>query len=81
MTASTQLLPLEFLRHNEQGRVVEIEGRPEDVHRLEEIGLGTGNIVRMIKAGLPCIVGVNGQRFSFRPEMTTSVYIELLPAQ
>lgn len=73
----TQVVPLELLQAGEQGRVCDVEGRPEFVHRLEEMGLRPGVTVRMLRPGSPCILDLNQHRLSFRAERTTSVLVEL----
>lgn len=77
MTITSQILPLDLLAAGEAGHVFEVDGRPEFVHRLHEMGLQPGAEVRMIRPGSPCIVAVNEQRLSFRLEESTMVLIEV----
>ena len=74
-----QFVPLDLLALNERGRIVDVEGEDAVVHRLEELGVRVGTIVQMLQLGSPCILGINDQRLSFRPESTTTVLIEVLP--
>jgi len=60
------IVPLELLSHNESATIVDIDGDPALVARLHEMGLNTGNEVRMVQCGEPCIIAVGGQRLSFR---------------
>ena len=73
------LLPLDCLQAGETGRIADIEGCVETVTRLEEIGLRNGALVRMVQPGRPCILALDHQRLSFRPEECTHVFVELVP--
>lgn len=76
-----QMIPLEFVQKNECARVVDIDGDPGTVHRLEEMGLQVGAVVQMVQAGRPCILRIDNQRLSFRPEAATSIFVELLDSK
>lgn len=72
-----QLVPLELMATGEQGSVHDVDGSPEFVVRLQEMGLNVGARVKMVKAGSPCIVAVNEQRFSLRFDEYTTVMVEV----
>ena len=72
-----QLVPLEMMATGEQGCVRDVDGSPEFVIRLQEMGLHTGAKVRMVKAGSPCILAVNEQRFSLRFNERAIVMVEV----
>ncbi|MDZ4683900.1 MAG: FeoA family protein [Planctomycetaceae bacterium] len=72
-----QVVPLELLKSGEEGRVCEIDGRPDFVHRLAEMGLRTGATVRMLRPGSPCILDLDHQRLSFRADQVASVFVEV----
>lgn len=76
----SQIIPLEMLRVNEAGRIVEILGPQDWIHRLQELGLRGGAIVRLVKSGEPAIIAIDGHRLSFRSEPNTTVLVELLTA-
>jgi ferrous iron transport protein A len=71
------LIPLEMLAAGEEGRIQELDGSPEFVHRLEEMGLRIGATVHMVRPGSPCIVAVENHRFSLRIEDSATVLIEV----
>lgn len=73
------MIPLENLRPDEVGRICDLDGDPQWVHRLEEMGLRAGVQVRMVRAGQPCIVQVNHQRLSLRAGGQATILVELLP--
>ncbi|HUQ68639.1 MAG TPA: FeoA family protein [Planctomycetaceae bacterium] len=75
----SQVVPLELLKSGEQGRVCEIDGRSDFVHRLAEMGLRTGAMVRMLRPGSPCILDLDHQRLSFRADQVASVFVEVGP--
>ncbi len=72
-------LPLEMMSAGEQGLVVEIDGAPELVVRLEEMGLHTGVRVYMVQPGSPCILEINHQRYSMRFDESVTVLVGLVP--
>jgi Fe2+ transport system protein FeoA len=72
-----QVVPLELLKIGEQGRIWEVDGRPDFVHRLEEMGLRPGTLVRMLQPGSPCILDLNHHRLTFRADHEASVLIEV----
>ncbi|NLE39012.1 MAG: ferrous iron transport protein A [Pirellulaceae bacterium] len=63
------LLPGQF------GEVFRLEGRPEDVHRLEEFGLGRGTRIEMFRAGNPCIVRMGSNKFCLRLDRALDVLV------
>ncbi len=73
----SQALPLDMLASGESGIVVEIDGRPEIVVRLEEMGLHSGVHVRMVRPGSPCILEINHQRFLIRFEDSVTVLVDV----
>lgn len=75
------IVPLDCLQAGETGRISDIEGCAETVTRLAEIGLRNGATVRMVRPGQPCILALDNQRLSFRPEECTHVFVEILTAE
>lgn len=73
----SQTMPLELLSAGELGVVSAIEGRPDLVTRLEEMGLHTGTQVRMIRPGSPCILEINHHRYSIRFEDSAMVLVDV----
>ena len=73
----SQTLPLELLDAGERGVVVNVDGRPDLVVRLEEMGLHAGARICMIRPGSPCIVEINHQRFLMRFEDSTTVLVDV----
>ena len=71
------VVPLEMMSTGEEGRVCTLDGAPEFVVRLEEMGLREGVSVRMVRSGSPCILAVNDHRFSLRFDDCATVLVEL----
>jgi len=71
------LIPLQLLRAGDSGEVVEITGKPESVHRLEEMGLRSGVAVEVVQGGSPCIVKVAGHSYGLRADDVLQVLVRL----
>lgn len=61
-----ELLPLQLLAPGQAACVEQLYGQPDDVHRLEELGLRRGAEIEMVQTGSPCIVRVAGSKLCFR---------------
>lgn len=72
-----QLIPLEMMSTGEHGRINSLDGSPEFIVRLEEMGLREGASVQMVRPGSPCILAINDQRFSLRFDHKATVLVEL----
>ncbi len=75
-----EMIPLDLLKEGESGRVVEVVGPDGLVHRLKELGVREGALVRMVKTGEPSILAINGHRLSFRGDPATTVFVEVAMA-
>lgn len=73
-------IPLDCLQAGEIGLIAWIDGQPDFITRLAEMGLRPGVIVRMIQPGKPCILAIHGQRLSVRVEPDTQIFVELTPS-
>jgi ferrous iron transport protein A len=71
------LIPLCRLRAGEKGRVGEVVGTCDLVHRLREMGLYDGAQVQMIRPGSPCIIRLQGQRLGFRMDDCAHVMVRV----
>jgi ferrous iron transport protein A len=56
----SDLIPIGHLRPGQAAHIGQLVGRPDEVHRLEELGLRAGTQVEMLRAGSPCIVRLGG---------------------
>lgn len=69
------LIPLSLLPPGQHGQVDQVTGRPEDVHRLEELGLRGGAAIEMVQCGSPCIIRLAGQKLCLRADELLSVLV------
>lgn len=71
------VVPLELMAAGETGQVVQVEGVPEMVHRLAEMGLREKASLRMVQPGSPCIVAVDENRLTLRSEADLEILVAL----
>jgi ferrous iron transport protein A len=69
------LLPLAQLRAGDRAAVDCVLGPPDEVHRLEELGLRVGTPVEMVQPGSPCIVRLAGHKLCIRADELLSVLV------
>ena len=63
-----ELMPLSLLAPGQRASVGQVLGQPEQVQRLEELGLCGGATIEMLQSGSPCIVRLSGQKLCFRAD-------------
>ncbi|GIW92195.1 MAG: hypothetical protein KatS3mg110_0236 [Pirellulaceae bacterium] len=68
---------LEEMAAGQTGRVVQLGGEPQMVRRLEEMGLRVGTYLRVVRAGSPCIIHIDGHRLSLRGSAELAVWVAL----
>jgi ferrous iron transport protein A len=61
-----ELIPVALLARGQSAEISQLIGRPEQVQRLQELGLRSGVQIEMIQPGSPCIVKLDEQRLCFR---------------
>jgi ferrous iron transport protein A len=72
-----ELVPLHLLTSGQQARIDQLLGRPDEVHRLEELGMRVGAHVEMIQPGSPCIIKLQGAKLAFRDHEGFRVLVRL----
>jgi Fe2+ transport system protein FeoA len=70
-----ELMPLAVLRRGQVAEVGQLVGAPEQVRRLEELGLRTGARLEMIRSGAPCIIRVEGSKLCVREDGNSRVLV------
>jgi len=70
-----ELVPLTVLRCGQIAEIGQLLGAPEQVRRLEELGLRTGARLEMIHNGAPCIIRVDGSKLCFRDDDSLRVLV------
>lgn len=74
------VIPIALLPAGHSARIDQLVGAPEQVHRLEEMGLRRGAAVVMVQPGSPCIIGLAGSRLCFREAEAAAILVETLEA-
>jgi ferrous iron transport protein A len=69
------LIPLHMLAAGQSADVRQVSGRPDQVHRLEELGLRCGAQIEMVQNGTPCIIRLAGQKLCFRADELLRVLV------
>jgi len=59
----------------QKGRVDQLLGDADQVHRLRELGLRDGVEIEMLQPGTPCIVRLAGHKLCFRGNEATNVLV------
>ncbi len=80
MTPSNALrnvIPLGLLAVGSTATIVEVDGKPEVVCRLHEMGVRPGRDVRMVRSGAACILAIDNHRFGFRGADAAHVLVEV----
>lgn len=70
-----ELIPLGCLRSGQTAEVGQLVGDPQQVHRLQELGLRQGTKVEMVQAGSPCIIRMAGTKLCFRQSDAIGVLV------
>lgn len=70
------VIPLQCLRNGEWAEVLDLSGEPACVHRMQELGLRPGTVIRMLQAGNTCLVELDSGRLSIRTENCVEVLVE-----
>jgi Fe2+ transport system protein FeoA len=70
-----QVVPITQLRRGEVAEISQVLGSPEEVRRLEELGLRGGVYLEVVSSGSPCIVRVAGAKLCFRHDELLRVLV------
>ncbi len=71
------MIPLIHMATGTKARIGQLVGRPEQVHRLEELGLRHGTIIEMLQNGSPCIIRSAESKLCFRPNEALGVLVHV----
>jgi ferrous iron transport protein A len=69
------LIPLNLLAPGQLAHVGQVSGQPDEIHRLEELGLRGGATIEMVRSGSPCIIRLAGQKLCFRADELLRVLV------
>ncbi|MCG8584457.1 MAG: ferrous iron transport protein A [Pirellulales bacterium] len=62
----SEIIPLSMVRSGHSATVDQVVGKPEQVQRLEELGIRAGETIEVVQAGSPCILKLGTKRLCFR---------------
>jgi Fe2+ transport system protein FeoA len=68
-------IPITQVRRGEVAEISQVLGTPEQVRRLEELGLRGGALLEIVSSGSPCIVRVAGAKLCFRHDELLRVLV------
>ena len=69
------LIPLHRLKRGQSADVGRIDGLPDHVHRLRELGLDGGSRIEMFRPGNPCIVLTAGNKVCIRSDHLLRIFV------
>jgi ferrous iron transport protein A len=69
------LVSVTELRRGQVADVANVVGSPEQIRRLEELGLRRGVRVEIVRGGSPCIVRIGGTTLCFRHDDLASIIV------
>lgn len=69
--------PLQMLPAGQRARIDQLVGRPDEIHRLQELGMQVGKPVEVLQSGSTCIVKLDGTRIAFRDHDGFRVLVRL----
>lgn len=74
-------LPLGYLRAGDWAEIDEITGESAWVGRLAELGIRAGSRLCVVRQGSPCLLQIDGSRFSLRGEAGAQILVRPLDAR
>jgi len=77
LPAMPDTFPLQLLASGQRARIDQLVGRPEEIHRLQELGMHVGKPVEVLQGGSTCIVKLDGTRLAFRDHEGMRVLVRL----
>jgi len=80
MIVARKIIPLYQLPAGQAAFIRSIQGDPDHIHRLEEIGLRGGMRIEMFRSGNPCIVRLACNKICLRADDMLNILVEPIPA-
>ena len=77
----SEIIPLSLLRSGRRAAIDTIDGLPDDVQRMEELGLRKGSEIEVLQQGCPCIVRCHGARYCLRGNDCHCVWVRVCEDQ
>lgn len=70
-------IPLKFVAAGNSATVMHVDGNPDSVQRLAELGVATGRPLEVIQGGSPCIVQLDGVKLCLRYDTECNVLVRV----
>lgn len=71
------LIPLAHLASGTKARVGQLVGQPDQLQRLQELGLRDGTTIEMLRGGSPCIIRLADSKLCFRSNEAMGVLVRV----
>jgi Fe2+ transport system protein FeoA len=71
------MIPLAHMAIGTKARIGQLVGQPDQVQRLEELGLRHGTTIEMLQNGSPCIIRFEQSKLCFRPNEALGVMVHV----
>ncbi len=71
------LMPLELMAPGETGVIEQVQGQPEWIGRMAELGIRHGNRVQVLSPGSPCLLLVGDCRLCLRVDECARILVRL----
>lgn len=73
----SEIIPLKFLQPGSKAAIDLISGQPNEVQRMEELGLRAGSEIEVLQQGCPCIVRCRGAKYCLRGNDCNCVWVRI----
>ncbi len=69
------LMPLELMASGESGVIEQVQGKPDWIGRMAELGIRHGNRVEVVASGSPCVLKVGECRLCLRVDECARIFV------
>ncbi len=73
----SEIIPLNLLRSGTRGAIDLVSGLPNEVQRMEELGISAGNEIEVLQEGCPCIVRCRGAKYCLRGKECSCIWVRV----
>lgn len=71
------LVPASSMAQREFGQIRLMSGDQQATHRFAEMGIRPGAQIQLIRHGKPCMIAVDGRKFSMRAEDLDEIFVQV----
>ncbi len=73
----SEIVPLSLLRSGARGAIDQVSGQPNEVQRMQELGLSAGCEIEVLQEGCPCIVKCKETRYCLRGNDCNCIWVRI----